>query len=472
VHSVTAPIDRWLCLHALRAALLCCDLFNRGDVDQATLESETIRKVSLRLLPFLFLLYVLNFLDRSNVALAALQMNRDLSFSSSAFGFGAGIFFLGYAIFEVPSNLALSRFGARRWIARIMISWGIIACAMMLVRTPMQFYVLRFLLGVAEAGAFPGIVYYLTQWFPTEHRARASSKFMIALPVSGILGGLIAGPLLALDGTRGLAGWQWLFLLEGLPSVVIGFTVLWYLTDRPSEAKWLTDAQRDWLMRRMEADQLLSHGSHDMPALHALKQPVIWLLALPYFFMLTAGYAYTFWAPTVISDSLKTTDTQTGFVTAAIAVVSMTFMLLHARSSDRNKERFYHAALAGGLIAVGFTGAALAPSPIIRVMSLGLVLIGCNSMLAPFWCIAPMLLSGSAAAVGIALINSLGNTGGFVGPYVIGYVKDATGGTKGSFLALALFGVASSVCMLLLRTRALGPAARSRAIVVPEVTTT
>ena len=440
-------------------------------MDEATLESETIRKVSLRLLPFLFLLYVLNFLDRSNVALAALQMNRDLSFSASAFGFGAGIFFAGYAIFEVPSNLALSRFGARRWIARIMISWGIIACLMMLVRTPMQFYVLRFLLGVAEAGAFPGIVYCLTQWFPTEHRARASSRFMIALPVSGIIGGLVGGPLLALDGVRGLSGWQWLFLVEGIPSVLVGFVVLWYLTDRPSEAKWLSEPQRAWLMNRMEADTLVSHSRHDMPALHALRKPVIWMLGLPYFFMLTAGYAYTFWAPTVISDSLKTTDTQTGFVTAAIAVVSMSFMLLHARSSDRRRERFNHAALGGVLVAFGFVGAALMPNPILRVISLGLVLVGCNSMLAPFWCIAPMLLSGSAAAVGIALINSLGNTGGFVGPYVIGYVKDATGGTKGSFLVLALFGLASSVCVLLLRRRALGAVAPSRAIAIPEVTT-
>lgn len=430
-------------------------------MEDAALEIETMRRVSIRLLPFLFLLYVLNFLDRSNVALAALQMNRDLSFSASAFGFGSGIFFAGYAIFEVPSNVALARIGARRWIARIMISWGIIATGMMLVRTPIQFYVLRFLLGVAEAGFFPGIVWYLTQWFPAERRARASSRFMIALPVSGIIGGTLGSWLLSLDGSRGLAGWQWLFLVEGIPSIIAGIVVLWYLTDLPKNALWLTEPQRNWLVGRMERDATLSTSRHDMPALHALRNPTIWLLALPYFFMLTAGYAYTFWAPTVIRDALSATDTTAALVTAAIAFVSMCFMLLHARSSDRRGERFLHSALGGVLIAIGFTGAALIPNPILRVIFFGVVLIGCNAMLPPFWCIAPMILSGSAAAVGIALINSLGNVGGFVGPYVIGFVKDATGGTKGSFLALALFGAASTACCLMLRGSAMRNAARN-----------
>ncbi len=298
------------------------------------LETETMRKVSLRLLPFLFLLFVLNFLDRSNVALAALQMNRDLHFSSSAFGFGAGIFFLGYSVFEVPSNLALSRIGARRWIARIMISWGIIATAMMFVRTPLSFYVLRFILGVAEAGFFPGIVYYLSQWFPATRRARAQSQFMIALPISGVVGGTVGGALLGLDGKLGLAGWQWLFLIEGIPSIFIGITVLWYLTDKPQDARWLDDRQREWLVNTMERDANGSIVKHGMSALHGLKQPVIWLLGIPYFFMLTAGYGYTFWAPTVIRETLNTTNTQTGFVTAAIAVVSMMIMRIETTSAS------------------------------------------------------------------------------------------------------------------------------------------
>jgi ACS family tartrate transporter-like MFS transporter len=419
--------------------------------DDAALERETMRKVGLRLLPFLFVLYIFNFLDRTNVALAALQMNRDLSFSSTAFGFGAGIFFVGYALFEVPSNLLLVRVGPRRWIARIMISWGIIAAAMMFVRTPFQFYSLRLLLGIAEAGFFPGIVYYLTQWFPANRRARASSRFMIAIPLSGVLGGAMGGFLLGLDGQLGLAGWQWLFLVEGLPSALIGITVLWYLTDEPRDAHWLTDEQREWLTERMRRDKETSGAAHGLPPLGALAQSVIWLLAFPYFLVLTAGYGYTFWSPIVIRDTLHTTDTQTALLTAGFAVCSMLTMLAIGASSDRTGERCYHASIGGILIAIGFTGAALIPMPVLRIAFLALVLVGANSVLPPFWCLPSMVLSGSAAAVGIALINSLGNTGGFVGPYVIGLLKDRTGGTTGSFLILAGVGAACAIACILLR---------------------
>jgi len=426
------------------------------------IERETLRRVSVRLLPFLFVLYLLNFLDRSNVALAALQMNRDLKFSSSAFGFGAGIFFAGYAIFEVPSNIALARIGARRWIARIMISWGVIATAMMFVRTPMSFYVLRFLLGVAEAGFFPGIVWYLTTWFPKERRARATTRFFIALPMSGLLGGTLGAYLLSLDGKAGIAGWQWLFLMEGIPSIIFGIICLFYLTDSPAKANWLNDRQREWLIQRMEQDVIAANTKHDMPALHALRKPVIWFLAIPYFCMLTAGYAYTFWSPIVIREALHLSDTKTSLVVAAIALCSMTFMLLHAHSSDKRHERFLHAALGGLLIAIGFGGAALISNPVLRVMFFGLVIVGSNSLLAPFWCLPSMVLSGSSAAVGIALINSLGNVGGFLGPYLIGFLKDMTGGTRGSFLVLAGFGVACAFFVLVLRQTAFGVSARQR----------
>jgi ACS family tartrate transporter-like MFS transporter len=416
----------------------------------ATLERETMRKVGVRLLPFLFILYVFNFIDRSNVALAALQMNRDLRFSSTAFGLGAGILFIGYALFEVPSNYILARVGARRWIARIMISWGVIATAMMFVKTPMHFYALRFLLGVAEAGFFPGIVFYLSQWFPARRRARAQSRFMIALPVSGIVGGFLASFLLGFDGRMGLSGWQWVFLVEGLPSILFGFSVLWLLTDKPADAHWLDDEQRAWLIDEMEKDALTSGGGHRMSSLDALKLPIVWVLAIPYFLMLTAGYGYTFWVPIVIRDTLHTTDTSTALITAAIAAVSMTVMLIWAASSDRLQERFFHAASSGLLIAIGFAGAALLPVPALRIVFLGIVLVGCNSMLAPFWCMPTALLSGEAAAVGIALINSLGNIGGFVGPYMIGFLKDATGGNTGAFLGLAVFGLGIFVVFSLL----------------------
>lgn len=417
----------------------------------AAIEKATIRKLSLRLLPFLFVLYIFNFLDRSNVAIAGLQMNRDLRFSSSAFGLGAGIFFLGYALFEVPSNFLLVRIGARRWIARIMISWGLIASTMMFVRTPMHFYVLRFLLGVAEAGFFPGIVYYLSQWFPIAHRARASSRFMTAIPLSGVLGGVVGGWLLGLNGRMGLAGWQWLFLLEGIPSVLLGFAVFAWLTDRPEKAEWLSAAQRDWLATRLRRDQEESHGVRELSPLKALALPMVWLLAVPYFLMLTAGYGYTFWSPTVIRDALQTSDSTTALITALIACFSAAGMLIVGASSDRTGERCLHAAGSAALIGIGYTGAALLASPIARVVAFSLVLLGANSLLAPFWCLPSMLLSGSAAAIGIALVNALGNTGGFVGPYVVGVLKDATGGTKGAFLVLAGVGFACAVSCVFLR---------------------
>jgi ACS family tartrate transporter-like MFS transporter len=433
------------------------------DRDNTALERETMRKVSVRLLPFLFVLYIFNFLDRTNVALASLQMNRDLSFSSTAFGLGAGIFFVGYALFEVPSNLLLVRVGARRWIARIMITWGLIAAAMMFVRTPFEFYGLRLLLGIAEAGFFPGIVYYLTQWFPAKRRARASSRFMIAIPLSGVLGGVLGGFLLGLDGKLGLAGWQWQFLLEGLPSALLGITVLWYLTDEPHDARWLTDDQRAWLIEEMRLDKATSSAAHGMPALRALAQPVIWLLALPWFLMLAAGYGYTFWSPIVIRETLHTTDTQTALLTALIAISAMTTMLLVSASSDRRGERLYHAAIGGFLIAVGFTGAALLQQPILKVLALALVLNGANIMTPPFWCLPSMILSGSAAAVGIALISSLGNTGGFIGPYIIGFVKDRTGGTTGSFLILAALGALCAIICVLLKRHSAFASNRPRA---------
>lgn len=419
--------------------------------NEIALEHETMRRVTARLIPFLFVLYVFNFLDRTNVALAALQMNRDLHFSSSAFGLGAGIFFVGYALLEVPSNLILARVGARRWIARIMITWGIIAAAMMFVRTPMHFYILRFLLGLAEAGFFPGIVFYLTKWFPATRRARAQSRFMAAIPLSGVLGGMIGGFLLGLDGKMGLAGWQWLFLVEGLPSVFMGFVVLFYLTDEPRDAKWLSDDQRAWLIDHMQRDRDTLGDAHAMSVRQALSKPIVWALAIPYFLVLTTGYVYTFWSPTVFRDALHTTNTQTAYLTAFIAVISMLSMLAVGASSDRRDERFYHAATSGVLIAVGFAGAALIAQPVLRIAFLALVLIGANNMLPPFWCIPSMVLTGTSAAAAIGLINALGNTGGFIGPYLVGFLKDKTGGMTGSFLLMSVLGIALTVSHLRLK---------------------
>jgi ACS family tartrate transporter-like MFS transporter len=407
-----------------------------------------MRRVTWRLIPFVFVLYIFNFLDRSNVGLAALQMNRDLGFSARAFGLGAGIFFVGYSLFEVPSNLVLVRVGARRWIARIMITWGLLASALMFVRTPTQFYVLRFLLGVAEAGFFPAILYYLSQWYPASMRARSGAWFMIAIPLSGTIGGPFGGWLLGLNGRVGLAGWQWLFVIEGIPSVVLGLVVLRYLTEHPREARWLSSEQRAWLVARLERDRSAAHAAHGLSALRGLAHPLIWLAALPEFLVTTAGYAYLFWGPTLIRDALHTSNAATGWITGGIAGLCAIGMLVVGASSDRTGERALHAAACASLVALGCAGAGLFGTPILRIASLAVAEVAVISFLAPFWCIPTLLLSGSAAAVGIALVNAIGNVGGFVGPNVIGFLKTATGGDTGAFLCLAAMAlVAAGICV-------------------------
>ena len=409
-----------------------------------------MRRASARLLTLLVVLFIANYLDRTNVAIAALQMNRDLRFSASAYGLGSGVFFLGYAIFEVPSNLILARVGARRWIARIMSSWGLIASAMMFVRTPAQFYALRVLLGIAEAGFFPGIVFYLSDWFPAAQRGRALSRFLTALPLCGIIGNPLSAWLLGLDGWHGLAGWQWLFVLEGLPSVLLGFVVLAILPNRPADAKWLTVEQREWLMARLARDAEESQAPHGMPPLRALLLPVMWMSALLCFLSNTTYYGYLFWAPTLIRDGLHVSNATTGLITGAIAGVAMIVMVVVGAHSDRTGERNVHAAVFIGVAGVGWVGTALLPGATARVLSLALVPVGIYAFLGPFWCMPTALLRGTAAAAGIALVNSIGNLGGFAGPYVLGALKDATGGTTGAFLVLAGVALGGAVLCLIL----------------------
>ena len=424
------------------------------DQDDTDLAHTTIRRVSLRLLPFLFLLFVCNYLDRTNIAIAALQMNRDLNFSASAYGLGSGIFFIGYALFEVPSNLILARIGARRWIARIMVSWGIIASAMMFVRTPAQFYALRVLLGIAEAGFFPGIVYYLSEWFPAVQRGRALARFMIAVPLAGAIGNPLSAWLLQLDGWYGLAGWQWVFLLEGIPSVIIGFSVLAILTDNPAGASWLSEPQREWLIARLRRDGIESRAPHGVPPLRALVHPTVLLAALLYFLAMTSHYGYLFWAPTIIRDQLHANSTNVGLITGGIACIAASVMLVVGASSDRTGERFVHAAACLALAALGYVGAALLADPTARVASLALVPAGVYGFLAPFWCLPSAILRGVAAAAGIAFVNSFGNLGGFVGPYALGALRDATGSTTGALLGLAAMASGAGVLCLVLRRQA------------------
>ena len=422
-----------------------------------------MRRVSLRLIPFLFVLFVCNYLDRNNIGIAKLQMGRDLSWlSESVYGFGAGVFFIGYALFEVPSNLILARVGARRWMARIMISWGIVASAMMLVRTPMQFYALRFLLGVTEAGFFPGIVYYFNDWFPARERARALAWFMTAIPVSAAIGNPISGLLLGLDGRRGLAGWKWLFLTEGIPSVVLGVAVFSLLPDRPSNAKWLTDEQRRWLAARIERDREVSGAPHGIPPLRALFHPVILLSSVLYFFAMLSSYSYAFWAPTIVRDAMGAGNLAVGLVTGAMGALATVTMIVVGAHSDRTGERGLHAAACMAVAAVGWLGAGLLPHPYARMLALALVPAGVYGFLAPFWVMPATLLQGTAAAAGIALVNALGATGGFVGPYAVGLLKDATGSTAGSCVGLSVTAlVTASLCLVLGRRVSVSRAVRS-----------
>jgi ACS family tartrate transporter-like MFS transporter len=423
------------------------------DRDEAKVARTTMRRVSRRLLPFVFALFVCNIIDRTNIAIAALQMNRDLRFSATAYGLGAGIFFVGYVLFEVPSNLILARVGARRWIARIMVSWGLVASAMMLVRTPLQFYVLRFLLGVAEAGFFPGIVYYLSLWFPSRRRGVALARFMIAMPIAGAIGTPLGAWLLGLDATLGLRGWQWLFLLEGIPSVVLGIVTWVVLTDRPEDARWLSGDQRDWLVAHLRLDSRESAAPRDTAALGAFTSPLVWLLSVPHFLMAVPLYAYTFWAPLMIRDALHTSAVATGLIVGLIACLSATSMLLAGASSDHREERCLHAAVGATLAALGCVAVALSGSAPVQVAGLALVEIGVRIYNAPFWCIPPMLLRGSAAAAGIALVNAIANVGGFVGPYAIGWVKDATGTASGAFLMVGAMALAAATVLSLVLPR-------------------
>jgi sugar phosphate permease len=426
----------------------------------------TIRRVTLRLLPFLFLCYLLNFLDRTNVGIAALQMNRDLRFSDAAYGLGAGIFFLGYALCEVPSNVMLARVGARRWIGRIMVSWGLVATAMLFVRTPTQFVVARFLLGVAEAGFFPGIVYYLGQWFPAAERARALSRFMIAIPLSNAVGAPVSAALLGLDGTLGLAGWQWLFLVEGVPSVLVGLAVFRLLADRPAGARWLPGRERAWLEARLAHEEAASPlASRHTSALAALRQPLVWLLALPYFLLNTTAYVYTFWAPTLFRDALGLTPSQVGLLSAVVTCAIAVVMLAVGASADRRGAHALHVAAGAAISAAGLAAVALAPSNgVLLVAGFTLLLVGTTGVLPAFWFLPGALLRGTGAAAAIALVNAIGALGGFVGPWIMGALRDATGSAQAGFAAMCGGAVGMCASALLLHRR-LANAARS--VVVP-----
>jgi ACS family tartrate transporter-like MFS transporter len=396
-----------------------------------------LAKVRRRLVPFVFLLYIVAYLDRINVGFAALQMNAALGLSASAYGLGAGIFFVSYTLFEVPSNVVLARIGARLWIARIMITWGLVSSGMMLVHGARSFYAMRFLLGAAEAGFFPGVIFYLTQWFPSRERARTIAAFMTASLTAGIIGGPVSGALLSLNGAGGLAGWQWLFLLEGIPAIVLGIVVLFYMTERPEDARWLAGDERAALIEVLRTDRNASRGPATTVG-SALASGRIWLFAIVYFTIPIALYAFGFWLPQIIRASSAGSDFRIGLLTAIPYLVGAGGMVIAAAHSDRTGERRWHiagAALVGG---TAFVVSAFVHSLAASLVALSVAMLGLASMFGPFWAFATARLNGAGAAAAIALINSVGNTGGFVGPYAIGYIRDRTQSFTGGLVFVGL----------------------------------
>jgi ACS family tartrate transporter-like MFS transporter len=418
---------------------------------------SAVRKASWRLIPLIAFGYGTAYMDRINISFASLQMNRDLHFSATVYGFGAGLFFLSYAVCEVPSNLLLVRFGARRWLSRIMFTWGLLAIGMMFVKTAPQFYVMRFLLGAAEAGFFPGVVFYLMQWFPPEMRARSISRFYVSLPLSSVVMGSIAGALLNLQGRLGLAGWQWLFLIEGLPAILLSVVFFLQLPDTPSDAKWLTPDERAWLHGRIRVDAASGGHTHDVA--RALLDPRVLQIGLVFLCMLGVSYAYQFSAPAILQKLTGMSTTNVGFLIAGVGLLSAASMIWNSLHSDRGHERYWHVIVPFLLIAAGYTVGGLTRLPWLGVPALALAVISFSALLGPLLAIPPTFLKGKSMAAGIAAMNTIGMIGGFVGPYWMGVAKDFTGDYQRGLLTLTIPSLVAAGIVLHMRRMARRPAA-------------
>ena len=405
------------------------------------------RKVSWRLIPLLFVCYIVAYLDRVNVGFAKLQMQDALQFSEAVYGLGAGIFFIGYFLFEVPSNVLMHKVGARRWIARIMITWGLLSAATMFVDSPTTFYVIRFFLGAAEAGFFPGIILYLTYWYPAARRGKATSLFLAAIPFAGILGGPISGWILqGMAGVNGWQGWQWLFLLQGLPTVALGLVIWRYLDDRVKDAAWLSPAERELIAREIAADNA---GKSEVSIWRVMAQGRVWLLALVYFSFVSGLYGISFWLPSIIKAIGVKGALDIGLLSAIPWTFGVVAMYLTARSADRRLEHRWHSAIAAVVGAAGLLmSVAMHGSAAWSMVGLTIATMGIMSTLPVFWGMPTGFLGGAAAAAGIAFINSFGNLSGFAAPFMIGVIKDATKSTDAGLHMLAALLVIGAVLVL------------------------
>jgi len=408
------------------------------------LQRRTILKVSWRLLPLIVVCYLVNYIDRTNVSFAALTMNKDLGLSAYMYGWGAGIFFFGYAFFEVPSNMVLQRVGARLWIARIMITWGIISGLMATATGPVSFLVLRFLLGVAEAGFFPGMIFYLTHWFPSAVRARAISILYVAIPGSNAVASIISGAILGMDGTLGVKGWQWIFIIEAIPAVLLAFVVLKLMTDRPALANWLNAEEKAWLEGQLQAERSQVESSGRLSMLQALTDPRVLVLSAIYLASVTAGYGIVFFLPQIVKG-LGLSNLMTGFVTAIPYAIGTIGLVLWGYSSDRRKERRWHLIISTALAAVGLLCAGWLSHSFWAVVAISVFTVGIYGSRPTFWPMPSVFLTGAAAAVGMALINSIGNLGGYFGPMIVGWIKDSTKSFEMALYFLAACALSSAV---------------------------
>lgn len=400
---------------------------------------EVYAKITLRLIPYLFLLYIVAYLDRVNVGFAAMDMQRELHYSNTVYGTGAGIFFIGSALFDLPSNLMLARVGAKVWIARIMISWGIISTGMMFVRSPESFYILRFLLGACEAGFFPGMIFYLTYWYPSHERARAVAKFMTATSLAGVVGGPLSSALLRLDGFKGLAGWQWLFLSEGIPTILLGISVLFLLKNKPEEVHWLKREEKVWLADELQRD--------------AIRQPMLWLLAGAYFVSQVGVYIVNLWMPLILntfSGGAHTASVIARYATLPYLAAAI-FTVIVGWNSDRTNERRWHIAGCLLLAATGFAWTAVAHNIVVAIVAMTFAAMGLWSMMGPFWTLTTSVLGDAAAAAAVAILTTIGGVGAFLGPFSIGRIRDITHSFQDGLYAMSALAVCAALLALAAR---------------------
>ena len=419
--------------------------------DKTSVGERARRRILRRIMPFVFVLYIIAFLDRVNVSYAALQMKTALGFTDQILGFGAGIFFIGYFMLEIPGSILVEKWSARGWIARIMISWGILAVICGFVHTATQFYWIRFLLGAAEAGFFPGIIVYFSHWFRYQDRAKAVAMFMAAVPVSNMIGSPLSGLIMGVN-WLGLAGWRWLFILEGAPAIIFGVITIFYLTDRPSQASWLAADEREWITSELELEKAAKLEAHSYRILEAFRHREVVLLVLAYFFIVTAVYGFQFWLPSIIQRLSGLSEMLVTVLAAVPYCIGLIGILLIGWSSDRTNERRWHTALSMLATSVGlFLSVVLIKNPALTISMFCLAAVGLYGYLPGFWSLPTSFLSGTTAAASIGLINSFGNLGGFVGPYIVGYLSTITHSYSVGMIYLSVSALVAAIFILMIR---------------------